>query len=284
MGETERALAAGRHARRGVRRRVAVRAPARRPRSDRVRAVLRRRREPRALVRPAPALGSQARSRRRPHGAVGGDTRPSTGRSPTRPWRSSIAVPARRCSSRTTTSMSSPGSSARYGRLPGSRTSCTSRGSAPRAGPWCRCGSRGPCTKGSSRATASASTRSGGARRSSSAARCSSAGEPRRRSDPTRTRSRSTPPSSTRLAASDAVRSRRADLQADRPEILVVRVDRTDPAKNAIRGFQAFGRLLERTPELRGRIDALRAARPVAPGDSRVRGLPSGRRRTPPGR
>ena len=56
------------------------------------------------------------------------------------------------------------------------------------------------------------------------------------------------------LAGSDAVRSRRADLEADRPEILVVRVDRTDPAKNAIRGFQAFGRLLERNPELCGRI------------------------------
>ena len=34
----------------------------------------------------------------------------------------------------------------------------------------------------------------------------------------------------------------------------MVRVDRTDPSKNAIRGFEAFGRLLERNPELRGRI------------------------------
>ena len=56
------------------------------------------------------------------------------------------------------------------------------------------------------------------------------------------------------LAKSDAVRARREELLADRPEILVVRVDRTDPAKNAVRGFRAFGRLLERQPELHGRV------------------------------
>ena len=55
------------------------------------------------------------------------------------------------------------------------------------------------------------------------------------------------------LAASEAVRLRRDALRADRPEILVLRVDRTDPSKNAVRGFEAFGRLLERAPELRGR-------------------------------
>ncbi len=44
------------------------------------------------------------------------------------------------------------------------------------------------------------------------------------------------------------------ELQAERPEILVVRVDRTDPSKNAVRGFEAFGRLLERDPALHGRI------------------------------
>jgi trehalose 6-phosphate synthase len=59
------------------------------------------------------------------------------------------------------------------------------------------------------------------------------------------------------LAASDAVRARRAELQADRPEILVLRVDRTDPSKNAVRGFQAFGRLLDREPLLHGRIALL---------------------------
>ena len=56
------------------------------------------------------------------------------------------------------------------------------------------------------------------------------------------------------LAGSAAVQARRDELLADRPEILVVRVDRTDPAKNAVRGFEAFGRMLEREPGLRGRV------------------------------
>jgi trehalose 6-phosphate synthase len=56
------------------------------------------------------------------------------------------------------------------------------------------------------------------------------------------------------LAASDAVRARREQLATDRPEILVLRVDRTDPSKNAVRGFDAFGRLLEREPGLHGRV------------------------------
>jgi trehalose 6-phosphate synthase len=39
-----------------------------------------------------------------------------------------------------------------------------------------------------------------------------------------------------------------------RPEKLVVRVDRTDPSKNIVRGFRAFGLLLERHPELHGKV------------------------------
>jgi trehalose 6-phosphate synthase len=42
-----------------------------------------------------------------------------------------------------------------------------------------------------------------------------------------------------------------------RPELLVVRVDRTDPSKNIVRGFRAFALLLERHPELRGRVGML---------------------------
>ena len=41
----------------------------------------------------------------------------------------------------------------------------------------------------------------------------------------------------------------------------MLRVDRTDPSKNAVRGFAAFGRLLELEPELDGRIQLARAAR-----------------------
>jgi len=56
------------------------------------------------------------------------------------------------------------------------------------------------------------------------------------------------------LSVSPAVAARRAELRATRPEILVLRVDRMDPSKNAVRGFEAFGLLLERHPELHGRI------------------------------
>jgi len=59
------------------------------------------------------------------------------------------------------------------------------------------------------------------------------------------------------LAAGDSVRVRHAELVAERPEILVLRVDRVDPSKNAVRGFEAFGRLLERGPQLHGRIALL---------------------------
>ena len=59
------------------------------------------------------------------------------------------------------------------------------------------------------------------------------------------------------IAAGDRVRSRREALLAERPEILVLRVDRTDPSKNAVRGFEAFERLLERRPDLHGRIGLL---------------------------
>ena len=51
------------------------------------------------------------------------------------------------------------------------------------------------------------------------------------------------------------------------PRALVLRVDRTDPSKNAVRGFAAFGRLLELEPGSRGGSTA-RAPRPVAPGRS----------------
>jgi trehalose 6-phosphate synthase len=57
-----------------------------------------------------------------------------------------------------------------------------------------------------------------------------------------------------RLGADPAVLEREAALVARRPEQLVLRVDRTDPSKNIVRGFHAFGLLLERHPELHGRV------------------------------
>jgi trehalose 6-phosphate synthase len=53
------------------------------------------------------------------------------------------------------------------------------------------------------------------------------------------------------------VRDRQAELQRERPERLVVRVDRTDPSKNILRGLRAFEILLERHPEHRGRVGML---------------------------
>jgi trehalose 6-phosphate synthase len=55
-------------------------------------------------------------------------------------------------------------------------------------------------------------------------------------------------------AGTDGVRGW-ADRHRDgRPGRLVVRVDRLDPAKNAVRGFQAFGRLLDEQPHLAGEL------------------------------
>jgi trehalose 6-phosphate synthase len=61
----------------------------------------------------------------------------------------------------------------------------------------------------------------------------------------------------TGLAESDAVGAREQALVARRPERLIVRVDRTDPSKNVPRGFEAFRLLLERRPDLRGRVGML---------------------------
>jgi trehalose 6-phosphate synthase len=57
------------------------------------------------------------------------------------------------------------------------------------------------------------------------------------------------------LRESDAVLA--AEAKLDRPEKLIVRVDRTDPSKNIARGFRAFGILLDEHPEWRGRVKLL---------------------------
>lgn len=59
------------------------------------------------------------------------------------------------------------------------------------------------------------------------------------------------------LAASDEVLERERALTAARPERLILRVDRTDPSKNVPRGLEAFRLLLERRPDLRGRVGML---------------------------
>jgi trehalose 6-phosphate synthase len=59
------------------------------------------------------------------------------------------------------------------------------------------------------------------------------------------------------LKDSPAVLAEEERIVGSRPELLVVRVDRTDPSKNIVRGFRAFGLLLERHPELQHRVGML---------------------------
>ena len=56
------------------------------------------------------------------------------------------------------------------------------------------------------------------------------------------------------LGESPSVHEFEAEIAGWRPEQLIVRVDRTDPAKNLIRGFLAYERLLEDHPEYHGRV------------------------------
>jgi trehalose 6-phosphate synthase len=59
------------------------------------------------------------------------------------------------------------------------------------------------------------------------------------------------------LRESTAVLEEERRIVASRPELLIVRVDRTDPSKNIVRGFRAFALLLEQHPELVGRVGML---------------------------
>lgn len=59
------------------------------------------------------------------------------------------------------------------------------------------------------------------------------------------------------LAESRAVLMAEDALQARRPEKLILRVDRTDPSKNIVRGFRAFELLLDEHPDLHWRVGML---------------------------
>ena len=59
------------------------------------------------------------------------------------------------------------------------------------------------------------------------------------------------------LAASEDVIAAERELVAGRPQKLVVRVDRTDPSKNVVRGFRAFELYLEAHPRSHGRVRLL---------------------------
>jgi trehalose 6-phosphate synthase len=59
------------------------------------------------------------------------------------------------------------------------------------------------------------------------------------------------------LASSDAVLEAERELVTRRPEKLVLRVDRTDPSKNIVRGFRAFELYLDAHPEMHRRVGML---------------------------
>jgi trehalose 6-phosphate synthase len=59
------------------------------------------------------------------------------------------------------------------------------------------------------------------------------------------------------LVSSPAVLAAARDLEQHCPERVILRVDRTDPSKNIVRGFRAFELYLEQHPEARGRVAML---------------------------
>jgi len=59
------------------------------------------------------------------------------------------------------------------------------------------------------------------------------------------------------LAQSEAVLRAEQEILAGRPEKLIVRVDRTDPSKNIVRGFRAFELYLDAHPEMHRRVGML---------------------------
>ncbi|MBV9293816.1 MAG: trehalose-6-phosphate synthase [Frankiales bacterium] len=68
-----------------------------------------------------------------------------------------------------------------------------------------------------------------------------------------------------KLAASEEVAARRQALERqhlDDGRQLIVRVDRTDPSKNIVRGFRAFDLMLEQHPEMLGRVTFLASLMP----------------------
>jgi trehalose 6-phosphate synthase len=59
------------------------------------------------------------------------------------------------------------------------------------------------------------------------------------------------------VAASPRVEAQEEMIAASRPETLIVRVDRTDPSKNVVRGFRAYELYLDAHPEMHGRVQML---------------------------
>jgi trehalose 6-phosphate synthase len=64
------------------------------------------------------------------------------------------------------------------------------------------------------------------------------------------------------LARSEPVLAAERGIVSQRPEKLIVRVDRTDPSKNIVRGFRAFELYLESHPDVLGRVGMLALLNP----------------------
>src|SRR3954463_13861226 len=65
------------------------------------------------------------------------------------------------------------------------------------------------------------------------------------------------PPGFGELRGDPAVLEQERLIIERRPEFLVLRVDRTDPSKNVVRGFRAFALFLDMHPEMHGRVTLL---------------------------
>jgi trehalose 6-phosphate synthase len=59
------------------------------------------------------------------------------------------------------------------------------------------------------------------------------------------------------VAVSDEVLAAEEGIAGNRPEFLILRVDRTDPSKNVVRGFRAYELFLDAHPELHERVQML---------------------------
>jgi trehalose 6-phosphate synthase len=68
-----------------------------------------------------------------------------------------------------------------------------------------------------------------------------------------------------RLAATEEVTSEEPAIMTARPERMILRVDRTDPSKNVVRGFRAYDLFLSQHPEWRGRVTMLALLDPSRP-------------------
>jgi len=64
------------------------------------------------------------------------------------------------------------------------------------------------------------------------------------------------------LSEMPAVYAYARDIESNRRDHLIVRVDRTDPSKNIVRGFLAFDRMLELHPDLAERVTFLAVLQP----------------------